>query len=376
VKTAQARARALGSNDLGRALKRLRDGTDDATATAAACIALSMKVPYAAQIRHLRELGVLDWLADLRSGDTRRLARRSPAFSDALIDQTSATPTTLMATRTASDNLPRPAMDGRAVGTAGHIRQPKVPHEYRTITGDETVAIHEALVEDFATTPDPIFPPGLKHPELLESAVSRQFTSLGGVPKYKTLGHMAASLFYGLALNHPFHNGNKRTAIVALLCLADANDLTVTATQQELYEFVLTVVQHRFRPTTGMATSQAIDAEVTTMAGWITPRFRRKMHYQRAVRWRELKALLAELGVAAVAASGSQLELTRGKLRSVVDFDGDTREVGPAIVRKIRRDLQLAPRDGCDDDVFYGDTLPLDHFIAKYRGLLRDLAHV
>jgi hypothetical protein len=25
---------------------------------------------------------------------------------------------------------------------------------------------------------------------------------------------------------------------------------------------------------------------------------------------------------------------------------------------------------------FYGDTLPLDHFIAKYRGLLRELAHV
>jgi hypothetical protein len=26
--------------------------------------------------------------------------------------------------------------------------------------------------------------------------------------------------------------------------------------------------------------------------------------------------------------------------------------------------------------VFYGDALPLDHFITKYRGLLRDLAHV
>ena len=255
-------------------------------------------------------------------------------------------------------------------------RPTRGPRELRTITSEHVVAIHTALVDDFATTPDQIFPPGVKHPDLLESAVGRQFTSLGRESKYKTLAHMAAALFYGLALNHPFHNGNKRSAIVALLCLADANDLTVTATQQELYDFVLAVVQHRYRPRSAMATSKATDTEVAAMAGWITSHLRSKAHYHRAVRWRELKALLDELGVDVAAASGSQVELTRGKLRSVVDFDGDTRDVGAGIVRKIRHDLQLSPRDGCDDDVFYGDTLPLDHFITKYRGLLRELANV
>jgi death-on-curing protein len=376
MKTALARERALISNDLGRSLKRLRDGTADASATAAACIALSGKVPYAVLVRQLRALGVLEWLSDLRSGDALRLAGRSPAFGAVPIDQAPAKRATAVEIAVGPENLRHRDIDARPVVPAHATQRLRPTREYRTLTSEEVKAIHVALVKDFASTPDPIVPSGVKDPDMLESAVSRQFTSLGGEPKYKKLGDMAASLFYGLALNHPFHNGNKRTAIVALLCLADANGLTVTATQQELYRFVLDVVEHRFRPTTTMAMTNAIDAEVATMAGWITQHSRRRVHYERVVRWRELKGVLGQHGVTVIPASGSQLELTRGKLRSVVDFDGDTRAVGPAIVRKIRQDLHLTPRDGCDDDVFYGATLPLDHFIAKYRGLLRDLARV
>jgi hypothetical protein len=60
----------------------------------------------------------------------------------------------------------------------------------------------------------------------------------------------------------------------------------------------------------------------------------------------------------------------------VLDFDGDSRDVKPSIVRKLRKDLGLTPQHGIDDDVFYGEAVSLDHFIAKYRGLLRELAHL
>jgi death on curing protein len=274
----------------------------------------------------------------------------------------------------------RPLSDQPSIRpTAAAHKQPSGTRtfaEFHMLAGSDILAIHAALVADFARTPDPIDPPGVKDENLLESAVGRQFTSLGAEPKYKTFAHMAASLFYGIALNHAFHNGNKRTAVVALICLADRNDLSVTASEKELYDFVLSVVNHEFRPSLASSASEATDAEVETMAGWITQRIRRKAHVQRMLRWRDLKAALRELDVWIGPATGSQLELVRKRLRTVVDFDGDTRDVGPMIVRKIRKDLRLTPKDGCDDDVFYGDALPLDHFIEKYRGLLRDLAHV
>jgi death-on-curing protein len=258
----------------------------------------------------------------------------------------------------------------------GSVRHATRPNPVRELTAQHVLHIHEALVVDFASSPDPIFPPGVKHPDMLESAVGRQHTALGGVRKYTTHGHVAASLFFGLALNHPFHNGNKRTAIVSLLCFADMNGLNLTASEGDLYDFVLKVVNHGFRPISRMSETEATDREVQALAGWITPRLRRKAHFNRSVKWRDLRNVLAVHGVACETASGSQLECVRGPKRSVVDFDGDTKEVGPAIVRKLRRDLQLTERHGCDDAVFYGEEARPDYFIVKYRGLLHDLASV
>lgn len=270
----------------------------------------------------------------------------------------------------------RPIAESLAPRTSSGVRPAKPTRSFQTLKAEEIVSIHEALVRDFAQTPDPIDPPGVKSQDLLESAVGRQFTSLGGEPKYKTLAQMAASLSHGIALNHPFHNGNKRTALVALICLADQNDLNITATEHELFDFVLRTVNHSFRPQSARSASDATDQEVQAIAGWITQRVKRKEHLQRMIRWRELRAALRRFDVNVGQAAGSQIELTRDRWRTVVDFDGDTREVGPAVVRKIRKELHLTPKDGLDDDVFYRDSTPLDHFIAKYRGLLRELANV
>ena len=373
IKPANARIIARRKNELGRALKALRDGVGDAQADAETCVRLTSEVPFGGVARLLHDLGMADLSGCLRAGQTDALARRSPSYREvrplpAPVDTTPSAlvdPTSSIAAEVEVDEAAPP-----------HRPHKQESHGFRTLRAEEVLEIHFALVEDFARTPDPIVPPGVKHPDLLESATARQFTSLGGEPKYKTLEHMAASLFYGLALNHPFHNGNKRTALVALICLADANDRNVTASENDLYDFVLRVVNHELRPKAAMSASAATDAEILAMASWIRPHLRRKEHFQRSIRWREMKAALRRFDVLIEPAGGSQLELKRGKLRTVVDFDGDTREVGPMIVRKLRKDLELTPRDGCDDDVFYGETLPLDHFIAKYRGLLRELAHV
>lgn len=72
--------------------------------------------------------------------------------------------------------------------------------------------------------------------ELLESAVARQFVGFGGELKYPSPIYNAATLTYGITSNHPFHNGNKRAALVAMLCHLDKNSLIVKAdvTQEDL----------------------------------------------------------------------------------------------------------------------------------------------
>jgi death on curing protein len=98
--------------------------------------------------------------------------------------------------------------------------------------------MHEILATDFAASDDPISPAGLRSKDLLASAVSRQNTAFGDQTKYDTAIAGAATLTYSICANHPFHNGNKRTALVSLLCHLDANEKTFDddVSQEQLYE--------------------------------------------------------------------------------------------------------------------------------------------
>ncbi len=59
--------------------------------------------------------------------------------------------------------------------------------------------------------------------ELLEAAAARPDASAFGADAYPTLREKIAALFHSLVRNHPFTDGNKRTATVAALFMAHIN---------------------------------------------------------------------------------------------------------------------------------------------------------
>lgn len=60
---------------------------------------------------------------------------------------------------------------------------------------------------------------------LLESAVARPMHSVFGQDAYPTPQEKAAALLHAVARNHPFTDGNKRTATIAALFMLEANGL-------------------------------------------------------------------------------------------------------------------------------------------------------
>ena len=58
---------------------------------------------------------------------------------------------------------------------------------------------------------------GVKSYHLLGSALSRQIVSYQGRMKYSNPIDICSTLFYGLVTDHPFVDGNKRTALLVLL---------------------------------------------------------------------------------------------------------------------------------------------------------------
>ena len=65
---------------------------------------------------------------------------------------------------------------------------------------------------------------GVKYPKLLDSALNRPFQTMFGKYLYPDIFDKAVALFESLAKNHPFHNGNKRTAFGAMTYFLYVND--------------------------------------------------------------------------------------------------------------------------------------------------------
>lgn len=80
---------------------------------------------------------------------------------------------------------------------------------------------------------------GIKDENALEAALARLINKAAfGEP---TIYELAAAYLFGLAKNHPYSDGNKRTAFVAAYVFLRLHGWRVEATQGEIIEFVLAV---------------------------------------------------------------------------------------------------------------------------------------
>jgi death-on-curing protein len=76
---------------------------------------------------------------------------------------------------------------------------------------------------------------GLRDEGLLSSAMARPKNLLAYSKPRPDLAALAAAYAYGIARDHPFVDGNKRTALVAARTFLIVNGIDIEATQDEKY---------------------------------------------------------------------------------------------------------------------------------------------
>jgi death-on-curing protein len=99
---------------------------------------------------------------------------------------------------------------------------------YDYIRVDDVLIIHAEQISRYGGVL------GVRDPGLLEAALFRPQTG-----HYPTLIDEAAALWESLSQNHPFVDGNKRTAFAATYVFLSINGLTINATDQDTQSFVL-----------------------------------------------------------------------------------------------------------------------------------------
>ena len=85
------------------------------------------------------------------------------------------------------------------------------------LTAEAVKAIHEEVLAAHGGSP------GLRDSALLESAVAAPQATQGGEALLKDVVEIAAAYLFYLCSNHPFVDGNKRTALAACLVFLETN---------------------------------------------------------------------------------------------------------------------------------------------------------
>ena len=102
-------------------------------------------------------------------------------------------------------------------------------------TTQDIYELHNQLEESF------ILSSGVRDENLLASAVNTPFQTFMGNDLYPSIYDKAAQLCYGIANNHPFTDGNKRTALHSMYVYLIINGFDITATQQEVENLIIDV---------------------------------------------------------------------------------------------------------------------------------------
>ena len=101
----------------------------------------------------------------------------------------------------------------------------------------QVLRIHQRQIEHFGGIN------GVRDSRALDSALARPQSTFGGEDLYPTLAEKAAALLHSLVSNHPFLDGNKRTAAMSAELFLLVNGFELLASDEELEELVMSTAR-------------------------------------------------------------------------------------------------------------------------------------
>lgn len=96
------------------------------------------------------------------------------------------------------------------------------------LTLDDVLEIHADQIKRYGGRD------GVRDQGLLLSAIAQPFGTFNGQYLHKTFHDKAAAYLFHICRNHPFIDGNKRTALVSALMFLAANHLPIDYDEKEL----------------------------------------------------------------------------------------------------------------------------------------------
>lgn len=234
---------------------------------------------------------------------------------------------------------------------------------------------------------------GPREPDLLHSAVYRQFVSFGGVDKWSNSFERAATLLFGIITDHPFHDANKRTGLLVLLLFLIKMNRVPTVGQNELEDFAVDISDHKLKRYARFREfkKKRPDPEVHFIADYLKRKSRKLDRRSYSITYRELDRRLQDFGYRLQNPHKNYIDVVRVEQRrklfgfggkeqinvkvAQVGFPGWKCQVNQGAISTIRKETKLTAEHGFDSQSFYQGADPIQSIIAEYSGPLERLAY-
>jgi death on curing protein len=102
---------------------------------------------------------------------------------------------------------------------------------------------HNQLIDEFGGSK------GIRDLGSLEAALSRPYATFDQQDLYPTAIEKAAAIFESIIINHPFIDGNKRTAYTLMRLMLIEYGFDIVASKKEKYEMTISASRGNFRLT-------------------------------------------------------------------------------------------------------------------------------
>lgn len=276
-----------------------------------------------------------------------------------------------------------------------------------TLTADCIIHLHDLLSKNYHLIDrmDPVEPPGIKSITNLESAVFRQYTGSKEWLKYDNPFKNCATLMFGLIKNHPFHNGNKRVAFLAMIKHLFENGYVIKpdTRHDEIYDVLVAIADNNLEGEFGVTDGNgkrlfrqgktkerwSDEKNIEVISHWLRQCcesknvcLKSKIRVQRLSEILEKKSIYMEI-------NGTWLTLyqirskkilgliSTGKERYNIKTYGmgnSLSEIGIKLINQIRKDYGLTQKDGFDNKAFYDTETFIDQEIIAYKKVIYKLS--
>lgn len=237
---------------------------------------------------------------------------------------------------------------------------------------------------------------GVRNSDLFVSTVERQFTGYQGFIVYDTPYEQIATLCYGIIKNHPFYDGNKRTAFLCALLQLHKMGRVIEVSEIEFENLMVQIAEGSLSKRSALKAltkSGVSHPEIRYLGRYLEKKSRKRAHLRKTIKFRELRKIVEANGFAFRNPNRGSIDLVqitetvthryffRDKVkrheRVIVNiaYHGEGVDVPDNTVRLVRQHCGLTDQDGFDGEVLLRDAQPTFQLIHSYRGALQRLAY-